>query len=46
MGAAGFGVLAQESGYPAAFALTAMLMLAVLAAGHARRPSWTGTAVR
>jgi predicted MFS family arabinose efflux permease len=30
MGAAGFGVLAVQTGYPVAFALTAMLILAVI----------------
>ena len=48
LGAAGFGVLALHAGYPVAFALTAAVMLAVLAAAGApgrrggRRPDRSG----
>jgi predicted MFS family arabinose efflux permease len=38
LGAAGFGVLAARTGYPAAFALTAAVLPVVLAAAAARRP--------
>jgi hypothetical protein len=37
-GGAGFGVLASQTGYPAAFALTALLIPAVLLLAHATIP--------
>jgi predicted MFS family arabinose efflux permease len=44
VGAFGFGVVAARTGYPAAFALTAALMLAGLALrpGRPDRPADTG----
>jgi hypothetical protein len=38
LGAAGFGVLAVRTGYPAAFALAAAVPPAVLTVASARRP--------
>jgi predicted MFS family arabinose efflux permease len=38
LGTAGFGLLVTRTGYPAAFALTAVMLPVVLAAGHAARP--------
>jgi MFS family permease len=44
LGAAGFGVVATQTGYPVSFGLTSALILVILLASHARRhvTAWRG----